>query len=83
MILKWYKIDFGANNTEVIENRAPSLIYQIIHLLSFLSQSILQLLGWIADHLPDGPKKQQLKELVEQPRNVKVKFRTYNWDLNS
>lgn len=44
---------------------------------------ILQLLGWIADHLPDGLKKQQLKELIEQPRSVKVKFRTYNWDLNS
>jgi hypothetical protein len=44
---------------------------------------IIQLLGWVAEHLADGLKKQQLKELIEQPRSVKVKFRTYNWDLNS
>jgi hypothetical protein len=58
MILKWYKVDFGNNNEE--------------------------LLRWVVGHLPQGEKKNTLKRMVEGGAGqVKVKFMTYNWDLNS
>ena len=89
MILKWYKVDFGTTNAEVNcnnNNKKNNTFYQssLVKLCKINAiLFIFQLLGWIIDHLPDGLKKQQLKELVEQPRSVKVKFCTYNWDLNS
>ena len=42
-----------------------------------------QVLQWVLDHLPNGEKKDVLQRLLDESRNVKLKFIPYNWDLNS
>jgi hypothetical protein len=56
MILRWYRIDFGTNNAEMLE--------------------------WVHHHLPPGKKKTNLRQLLDAG-NYRVKFQTYNWDLNN
>ena len=42
----------------------------------------LQMLEWVAEHLPDGEKKRNIQELIRE-KNYSVKFLRYNWGLNS
>ncbi|XP_064382280.1 uncharacterized protein LOC135331148 [Halichondria panicea] len=58
MIMKWYRVDFGSSNQELIQ--------------------------FVIDHLPDCSKKEQLRTMTQEPgKEIKIKFQTYNWGLNS
>ena len=52
------------------------------HSQYYYTHTHTQLVRWVVDHMADGLKKQQLRDLLKEG-NVKVKFRSYNWDLNS
>ena len=47
-----------------------------------MSIVVVQVALWVVNHMPDGEKRQKLQELL-QNGHYKVKYMTYNWDLNS
>ena len=42
----------------------------------------MQVALWVVNHMPEGEKKRKLQELL-QNGHYKVKYMSYNWDLNS
>lgn len=42
----------------------------------------VQVVSWVYDHMQDGDKKKQLKELITG-KKFKVNYMKYDWSVNS
>ena len=43
---------------------------------------LLQVVVWVCDHMQDGDKKKQLKQLIAD-KKFKVNYMKYDWSVNS